>query len=239
MKNRIYLFLVIGMAATAFAQERAIGVDTRRVIVVSGDGEASAAPDKAVVRLGAMAQNNKASVAQSQVNEIIEKTLQEIEKVGVPKKSLRTAGLTLSPVYSGNEGQRVSAFRAMNTIEVRLDDVKLVGKVIDAGLNSGANELQGVSFSLKDDIAQRSEALKMAAREARNKAQTLAEALDLRLGSVLEVNEGGVHVMPMNEGFAGGMAMMRAKVASTPIEPGEVRVRASVTVRYELGPGGR
>jgi uncharacterized protein len=163
-----------------------------------------------------------------------------LEKLGIAKKSIHTSGLTLNPVYSnerqpiGPDGPRVVGFRANNTLEITLEDMKLVGKVIDAGIAAGANELQGVTFGLKHDLAQRTEALSLAALEDKSKAETIAKALDLRLGDVVEVNEGGAHVAPMQENF-GGIRMMAAKAGmNTPVEPGEVRVQASVTVRYEI-----
>jgi len=232
------------MLVAPFAQDRVIGkLDTTRTILVSGTAEATAAPDQAVVRLGATVQTPQADVAQARVNEIMQKAINGVQKLGVNKKAIATSSLTLSPVYAHernvnvNEGPRVVGFRASNTIEVTLEDMKLVGRVIDAGIAAGANELQGVSFGLKNDFAQRNEALTRAAREARTKAETIAKALDLRLMGVTEVNEGGVQVIPYQENFTRGRMMMAADASmKTPVEPGEVRVQANVTVRYEIAP---
>ncbi len=213
--------------------------DHTRTIVVTGDADSSAAPDQAVVRLGAMAQTDQADVAQSKVNEMMQKALESIEKLGVPRRFIHTSSLTLSPVYSNEnlpnnvQMPRVVGFRANNTIEVILENTKLVGKVIDAGIAAGVNELQGVTFGLKNDLPQRMNALATASQEAKSKAEAIAKALSLLLGPVLEVTEGGATSVPFNEAF-GGSRMMMAKSARTPIEPGEVRVHASVTVRYEL-----
>jgi len=216
--------------------------DRVRTIAVTGNAEASAAPDQAVVRLGTTVQMSQANAAQAKVSETMQKALEGIEKIGVPRNSIRTANLTLTSVYSNeklagsSEAPRVVGFRANNTIEITLEDTKLVGKVIDAGIAAGANELQGVSFSLKDDLPQRIRTLTIASQEAKSKAQTIANALNLQLGSVIEVTEGGVHVVPFNEGFGGARMMAAAGAVRTPIEPGEVRVQANVTVRYEIGP---
>jgi uncharacterized protein YggE len=209
-------------------------------VTVTGNGEASAAPDQAVVRLGTTVQTSQADAAQATVNGTMQKALDAIVKLGIPRGAVRTATLTLASVYSSSERPvnnpeppHVVGFRASNTIEVTLDDTKLVGKVIDAGIAAGANELQGVSFALQNDIEQRRTALVNAASEAKTKAQTIAGALDVPLGPVLEVIEGGAHVIPLNEGF-GGARMMAAVAVNTPVEPGEVRVQANVTVRYRI-----
>jgi uncharacterized protein YggE len=214
--------------------------DPVRTISVAGEGQVSAAPDQAVVRLGVTVQLPQAGLAQAKVSETMQKALEGIVKLGLQRNSIHTAALTLTSVYSNErpsnnpETPRVVGFRANNSIEVTLQDINLVGKVIDAGISAGANELQGVSFTLKEDLSQRTTALKIAVREARTKAKTIAQALDLPLGSVLEVTEGGVHVIPFNQNF-GGARMMAASAVQTPIEPGEVRVQANVTVRYEIG----
>jgi uncharacterized protein YggE len=248
MKKLAILCLVFVWSPILFGQEIARG-EQPRVIVVNGQGEASAPPDRAVVRLGATVQNSQANVAQAKVNEIMSKALDSIQKAGVQKKSIGTRGLTLSPIYSNpsrlssgsEEGPRITGFRASNTLEITLDDTKLVGKVIDAGIEAGANELQGVSFGLKNDLPQRTTALTAAAEEAKSKAQTLAKAMDIQLGRVLEVNESGVRVMADAEYGLRKFAMAAAPGSGggSPVEPGEVRVQANVTVRYEIGGGAK
>ena len=210
-----------------------------RTLTVTGNGEATAAPDHAIVRLGAAAQAEEAATAQNQVNEVMQKAISEIEKVGIAKRFIRTSGLTLTPIYSSQkstrpEEPRIVAYRAGNTIEVTVEDIKLIGKVIDAGLGAGANRLEGVSFGLKNDLTQRTDALRKAVEEASQKARTMAQALDVSLGSVREVVEGGVHIF-RPERLAAGRAMMAADAMQTPVEPGEVRVQASVTIHYDIG----
>ena len=235
------LVLLIAASTSAPAQEPARKdiSDSRRILTVTGNGEAMAAPDHAVVRLGASAQAEEAAAAQISVNEAMEKALAAIEKVGIAKKSIRTSGLTLTPVYSPNRPDRATeprivAYRAGNTIEVTVEDIKLIGKVIDAGLNAGVNRLEGVSFGLKNDLEQRRTALMKAVEEAQAKARTMARALDVSLGSVREVVEGGVHIF-RPERFAAARGLMAADAMQTPVEPGEVRVQASVTIHYDIG----
>src|SRR6185436_1463463 len=161
------LLLVAFKPATAQEPVRKDISDSRRTLTVTGNGEATAAPDHAVVRLGAAAQAEEAAAAQTSVNEVMQKALAAIEKVGIAKKSIRTSGLALTPVYSPNRADRSSeprivAYRAGNTIEVTVEDVKLIGKVIDAGLTAGVNRLEGVTFGLQNDLPQRTLALSKA-----------------------------------------------------------------------------
>lgn len=244
--KRVLLTVVLAAFSTSLmvAQDATDDGPRRRPreIVVTGNGESTAVPDLAIVRLGATVQAPEANVAQAKVNEIMQSALDAMEKLNIPKRFLKTSRLSLSPVYGNmrpdpadeSRGPKITGYRANNTIEVTLEDIDRVGKVIDTGIKAGANELQGVSFSLKNDLAQRSEALTEAAKEAQTKAEVIAKALSLRLGSVSEVNESGVRVMPQNEYF-GGARMAMAGAVQTPVQPGEIKVQASVTVHYQIG----
>ena len=208
-------------------------------LMVSGQGEVSAAPDRAVVRLGAEAQAETAQAAQAQVNAVMQRALQQVQAVGIEERKIQTTGLQLFPVYERQRGgeeiaPRVVAYRAANTIQVEVDNLQLVGKVIDAAVTAGANRLQGIDFDLRNDLPSRTQALQKAVAEARIKADALAHALGVRLQGIEEVQEGGVHVVPPPRPY--GDMMMRAQSAATPVQPGELRVQASVTIRYRIAP---
>jgi uncharacterized protein YggE len=95
----------------------------------------------------------------------------------------------------------------VNSISIRLDNLALIGPVVDAGLKAGANQLEGVQFALRDDLPQREEALKKAVNEARRKAGAMAEAMDVELREVLEISEGT---------FSNGDVVGYAKAATAP-----------------------
>lgn len=212
-------------------------------LTVSGTGESMARPDRATIRLGATAQASDASAAQEQVNEIMTRAIEAIRDLGVKEESISTVGLSLHPVYSDHRPRpmdqpaepRVVGFRAGNTILVRLDDLELVGDVIDAGVKSGANQIEGLSFELKDQTAARSAALRDAAKQARAKADAIAEAMNLGIVSVMEIQEGGAQLFPRQFDMARVAAM---DAAGAPVQPGQVQMTASVTVTYRVAPEG-
>lgn len=217
--------------------------DTVSVLTVSGSGEARVAPDEATVRLGVVAQGATARAAQDQVSRTAGAVLDAIRKAGIKDEDIQTSGLSLSPLYSQgrpnqeNQAPRITGYQANNTVTVRVNDLTKVGPVIDAGLGAGANTLDGVEFGLRNDEAARAQALSDAALKARAKAQTLASALGLKLGNVLEVAEGGVSVVPQPYPRYGRVAMMEMSAApETPVSAGQVGVQASVTIRYRISP---
>jgi uncharacterized protein YggE len=105
-------------------------------------------------------------------------------------------------------------------VSIELDNLTQVGPVIDAGLTAGANQLEGVRFSLKNDTAVRERALKQAVADAKRKAETMAEALGVRITGVLEASDGGVSVIAQDEavGYA-RLSMAQVAPAPTPVSP--------------------
>ena len=107
---------------------------------------------------------------------------------------------------------------------------------IDRAIGAGANRIESVDLRLRDDAEARRTALAAAVRDARAKAETIAEALGEELGPIVEANEGGVSVPPIVYREA---AMGRVSAAAgTPVATGSVSVRASVTLRYRLARSG-
>jgi len=206
------------------------------VLVVSGNASVMAVPDQAIVRLGIVRQAASAQAAQEQANVAAREILNAVEKAGVPPNQIQTARLVLTPIYAprnpdSRDAPRIVAYNATNTISVRLENLSIVGTVIDAGLKAGANQIEGVGFALRNDLPSRQQALKQAVEEARSKAQTMAEALRVNLVEVLEVSEGGVSIVDRVEPV---FASRAAAATETPVSPGQIEVRASVTIRYRI-----
>jgi uncharacterized protein YggE len=209
------------------------------VLNVNGSAQIQVAPDTATVRLGIVRQAQTARVAQEEVNTIAQAILTAVTGGGISKEKVQTSRLTLSPVYAprspeSRDAPRIVAYRASNVVSITVENLTQIGPVIDAGLNAGANQLEGVRFGLRNDLSARQQALKQAVIEARTKAEVMAGALGVRLGPVVEISEGGVSVITPDGG--GLMAREMAAMAPTPVSPGELDVQASVTIRYRILP---
>src|SRR5262245_58155153 len=111
------------------------------VLVVNGTAQVLAAPDEATVRLGIVRQAPTAQAAQEQANTVAKEILAVITKLGVPANQIQTARLILSPAYAprgpeSRDAPRIVAYNATNTVSVRLDNLSLIGAVIDGGLKA-------------------------------------------------------------------------------------------------------
>jgi uncharacterized protein YggE len=214
----------------------------RPLLTVRGHAEMATPPDIAVVRMGAVVQQAQADVAQSQVNQIMQRAMLAIGKTGLSASEIQTAGVSLAPVYTTAPPPgttqtllepRIAAYRASNAVEVHVENLQLVGQVIDAAVAAGANQLEDLSFRIKDDNQVRQQALFQAARQARAKAQTIAEALGVKIIGVQQIQEAGVEIVRPTTFGRQAMAVVET-AAPTPVQPGEVRVEANVVVTYQI-----
>lgn len=195
-----------------------------------------------------MVQAGEAAEAQERVNQIMQRAIEAVRELDVEEEDIRTADLSLYPVYSerrpprpmggqqghpGEDEPRVVGYRASNVLAVELEDPGRIGDVIDAAVEAGANQLQGVQFELHDDREARAGALREAVERAQQKARVLAEAAEVELGGLIEVRESGVNVRPPEPMYAG--ARMAAESAPTPVQPGQMTITANVTLVYRLG----
>jgi uncharacterized protein YggE len=216
-------------------------VESPPSLMVTGNAQILATPDEATVQLGIVRQATTAQLAQEQANAVAQEILNAITRAGALREQVQTSQLVLSPVYAprnpdGREPPRIVAYSATNSIYVRLSALTLIGPVIDAALRAGANELHGVQFGLRNDLPTRQEALKLAAAEARSKAQVMADALSVNLDQVVEVSEGGISIIPRTEFPLNGRVAEAFATTQTPVSPGQLEVHATVTVRYRISP---
>jgi uncharacterized protein YggE len=230
------LALTIPLSAQPAAQDRNAPIVP--VLSVQGSGSSRVDPDEATVRLGVLAQAPTAQAAMQQVNQIANAILAAVRKLGVPDKEIQTSELNLNPVYAQTAPERggeprITGYQASNVVSIRVTKMDLVGPVVDAGLNAGANRLDGVSFGLQNDEAARADALAQAAAAARAKAAVLAKALNVRLAEIVEVVEGGVTVFTPVRSTRLAMESMSA---DAPVSSGQVGVDASLTLRYRIEP---
>ena len=110
-------------------------------------------------------------------------------------------------------------------------DIKLTGKVVDAALSHGANEISSLSFTASDARALRKVALKNAIADARDKADIIAQGLGKRIVGIQTVSENTGY--PETRRYVGNM-MLAAKDAATPIQPGSLTLTANVHIDFLL-----
>jgi uncharacterized protein len=195
----------------------------------SGDATVTATPDRAEIALGVTTTAPTAQAAGGQNANITQHVLESVRSLISGKGELKTAGYSLNPnyEYAPNSKPKLTGYQAVNTIEVKLDDLTLSGKIIDAALAAGATNINGITFTLKDESTVRRKALAQAATKARQDAEAIAQALNLRVVGILEASTGESPILPRPIRMA---KMEMSAAAPTPIDPGTLDVHATVSI---------
>lgn len=205
-----------------------------KTIVVTGAGEASAAPDMALVTIGVDAEGATAAEALRKNSAQMEATIRALKDAGVAEKDLQTANLTVGVRYDySREGAppRITGYQATNSLNVKLRALSKAGAIIDRAISVGANRLDGVSFTFADAKPLLDKARADAVKDARAKADLYAEAADVKLGEIIQISDGFAPTpgpIPM-------MARLEsADQKNVPMAAGEATVSASVTLIYAI-----
>jgi hypothetical protein len=207
------------------------------VVRASGDATITAKPDRARISVGVQTDGPTAEAASSENATQVSHVLTAVKGTLGNGGEVKTENYSVSPQFeypkNGGPG-KVVGYRANNIVAITIDDLKLVSKIIDLATGSGANNIEGIAFQLKDPAAVQARALAEAAAKARVNGEAIAKALNLRVVGVLqaEASGGAPPVRPMFMA-ARGMATMEAKQA-TPVEAGNLEIQASVTVTLEV-----
>lgn len=229
------LCVSISCFGTALAQEPTDKM-VRPTIRVTGDAIVTAKPDQAEINIGVVTQAQTGQAAASQNAQKQDAVISELRKALGQAAEIKTISYSLNPNYRyPKEGgpPTITGYTASNVVQVKTSNLAQVGRVIDLATESGANTIQSLRFTLKDETAARSQALREASNKARLKAEAIASALGLKIQRVLHVEEGGTIIRPVEYGETMG-AMRAAAAAPTPIESGSIDVRATVTLTVEI-----
>lgn len=205
----------------------------------SANATVTAKPDRATVSVNVYSQAATAEAASQQNAATTSAVLNALKQVIGSSGQIRTSGFYASPQMQYPKGggtPKITGYDATNRLTITLDDLTLISKVLDSAIAAGATQIQGVSFSLKDDEHVRAQALAEASRKAYDGAQAIAKALNLTVVGVLEAQTGVPSTpSPLFANVQTEMAAMpRAQAISTPVEPGEIEIHATVTITLEV-----
>jgi uncharacterized protein len=216
------------LAGPAYAQQEP-------VIVSQGEATLTAVADRAFVQVTTEGRAQKPAEAQRLSAVAMTAVQGALKGLGLPADAIRTAGYTLQPDTEYVNGRAVpKGYVARNQIEVKVDDLGRLPDVIDVSGASGAASVSGLRFELKNRTAMERDALRQAVKDAMDRAQAMAAGAGRTVGAIVRIEEQRMSSgPPIRYEAAGGMM---AKSVSTPITPGEIEVRAQVTVTVSLAP---
>lgn len=227
------LLLLVLVAPDVYAQEA-----PPRSVTVSATDTVRVTPDRVIVRFAVVTRSPQAEAAHRQNEEASRRVLDAVRQIGIPERQIQVQMLRLHEEVEHRQGRRVRVgFMARRDVQVIIDDMERVPVVVSRVVEEGATEFGGISYELRDYRAQENEALRRAALRAREKADVLAATLGMSVRAVHSITEAGVAIprWPM-PGMRVAAEALDLDLAVMPeaFAPGEIEVRASVVVIFEL-----
>lgn len=231
MPTRAVLIAAITLAAAPVWAQSAQNHQAPPVIVTRGEATLKRAPDQAWVSIAAETRASTAAEAQRLAAEAMKAVQTSLSKAGLPADAIRTTGYNLHPdmEYSGGRA-RVRGYIVRNQIEVRVDDLQKLSAVLDAAGSSGATNMSGLRFDLKDRATAEREALRQAVQDAMARARAMAAGANVQIGQIVRIDETGARPGPIPFETMAMSAAAGAERAPTPVTPGEIEIRVQVTV---------
>lgn len=236
MKPVIAAFWLMAAAPLAAQPVQPVPVPIEgTMLTVQARGDAQREPDIARISAGVVTEGQTAGEAMSQNRERMERVIAAIRRAGVERKDIQTSNLSLNPQYRYQENQppRITGYQVQNMVSVKMRDIAEAGKVLDALVSVGANQIQGPNFDIEDRETALDTARRDAMQKARARADLYAAASGMRVARIVAISEGGGFQPPRPMPVMRSMAVNES-AADTPIEPGQLDLGITVSVVYEL-----
>jgi uncharacterized protein YggE len=238
MKNALLCALMLGAAAfpsAATAQQSTITQNIAGTrLDITATGEATRVPDIAVISAGVVTRSPTAGGAIQQAAARMARVRGALKAAGVEDRDIQTSNISLSPEYRYENSQppQLTGYSASNQLSIRFRDIASAGKILDALVAQGANQINGPTLTIDKPETALDEARAKAVTTARARAALYARSLGLRVVRVVALSEsGGGYPMPPPMPV---MMEARAKAADTSIEAGEQKLQVTLAVTFEL-----
>lgn len=235
----LFILLLLAACAHPVSNRGADLVKSFSRLTVHGEAKVEVPPDQLRLRLSVVTSNADSDLALQDNNRQMNELIEVLNEVGLNINDYRTGQFQTRPEWSrpprpapANWQRSIVGYTVSNELLIKTDQVELAGKLLATAQNAGANQIGGLTFALAEPADHREEAIALATRRALRKAQTLAEAAGVELGSIQSLT--------LDQAVAPGprprMAMMEAKSSvvsdAVPVNAGNVDVRAGVTVVF-------
>lgn len=220
------------LVSTVIAQEQ------NSTLTIHGAAVLNKPADQLHITVGVVTEGAHAEEVLRDNNEKMRAIITTLQMKELSNKEYSTGQFSISPTYTPypknpppDWTQKINGYRVSNSLSIQTDKLNLAGEIIDTVSQAGANSIDQISFDLKDDRLYRQEAIKLATENAKQDAENLASAANLKLGPIFEISLDDVKTPePRFRQYAGALAN------KTPIEPGDVNVHAGVKIVYRIHP---
>ncbi len=238
MKKNITLILSIAVVSLILTSCLSSGniESNEKLITVSASGSVTLTPDMATFNVEASETKKTTSEALNETNKKINEVLTILYKYGIDDKDISTNSINLSPRYNWEDGKQILIGQsASQSINVKLKNIDVLGKIIDEiGSISNIN-LYSINFDKEDKESAYNEARTKAVQNAIAKATTLVEAANMELGEPISISEGSISpYVSYDRVNSSKMLMTESAMAPTQTPTGELTITTSVNIIFNM-----
>ena len=227
----IPLMLVVAAASASAQTPQAPAPTGPPVVVTSGVATVKRAPDQAFVTFTTESRAAKPAEAQKLNAQAMTQVGDAVKKAGIATDAVRTLSFNLREDVDWVNGKRTSrGYVVSNAIEVRVDKLDDLGRLLDSAVTAGATNVSGIRFDLKDRSTAEREAVRLAVADARARADAAADGAGARIVKVVRIEESSDRNMPPPVPM---MRMAEARMVAapeTPVVASDIEIRATVTL---------
>jgi uncharacterized protein YggE len=237
MKTALFAALMLSALAIPVAAQAQQATITQSItgtrLDVNATGEVTRVPDVAVISAGVVSRAATASAALQDSADRMQRVLAALKRSGVADRDIQTSSVNLNPEYRYPENQspQLVGYTASNTVTVRFRDIRSSGKILDALVAQGANQINGPNLVVDHPEAALDEARAKAVAIGRARADLYARSLGMRVVRVVAVSDSGGYAPPPP---MPPMVMAMERGAATKIEPGEQKLQVNLAMTFEL-----
>jgi uncharacterized protein YggE len=199
-------------------------------------GEVTRVPDLAIITAGVVSRSSTATGALQDNAKRMDRVVAALKSAGIADRDIQTSSINLNAEYRYPENQspQLTGYTATNQVTIRFRDIANSGKILDALVGQGANQISGPNMTIEHPQAALDEARANAIAEGRARAQLYARALGMRVVRVVYVGEGGGSYAPPPPAPPPAPMVASAERAYTRIEPGEQKLQVNLSMIFEL-----
>jgi uncharacterized protein YggE len=240
MKPMLLAVLMLGAAmlpASAEAQQASITqtiAGTR--LDINATGEVTRVPDVAIISAGVVSRSATASAALQDTANRMTRVIAALKRAGVEDRDIQTSTVSLNPEYRYPQDQapQLVGYSASNTVTIRFRDIRNSGKILDALVSQGANQINGPNLVVDKPEAALDEARAKAIAVGRARADLYARSLGMRVVRVVSISESGGYYAPPPPAPPMVAMMARGERDSTPVQAGEQKLQVNLAMIFEL-----
>lgn len=231
----LFLFLYTKLIGPIPFSINSVTTTKTDLFTVSGEGEATAVPDTAEITLGVTKTASTVEQVRNEANSTINQIVKIVKDLGIEEKNIKTINYSLYPNYDYKSSRNtITGYSLNQTLKVKITPIDKANQIVDKVTAAGANVTGGIYFVLNDtDKAKlENQAREQAIKKAKEKAESLATLSGIKLGKIINVQEGSStnYPQPLYEKSA---APVGGTSDSTNLQPGENTIHSSVTIYYE------